>query len=151
MRNFSFFRLVPYAQGVIEIPQTTCFSWNTSFIFSISDFLYASINYAWHWWEGRFLLYTFSNGFQGVLLVFEYAWFLLQQTKNAGNYPALIDVAIKAYQTSEIQTTVFNDLQHAIEESSDNHDILTNAILGITHKCRMCKPWILIKPKVWSV
>ena len=101
-------------------------------------------------WTSFFYTSTFSNNFQGVLLVFEYAWFLLQQTKNAGNDSALIDVAIKTYQTSGTQTTVLNALQPAIEKHCDNHDRLIDAIIDIIHKHRMCK-WILIKVKVWSV
>ena len=86
-----------------------------------------------------FILYTFYNHFQGVLLVFEYAWFLLQQTKNADNNPVLIDLATKAYQISGTQAAVLNEVQPAIEEHCDNSNIMTNVIIGIIHKHRMCK------------
>ena len=92
-----------------------------------------------------------SNYSQGVLLVFEYTWFLLQQTKDVEcNHPALIALAIKAYQTSGTQISVLNALQPAIEEHIDNHDMFTNVIIDIIHKHRMCK-CILIKTKVSSV
>lgn len=93
------------------------------------------------------LLYTLSNDFKGVSLVFEYAWFLFQQTKNADNNLAVIDLATKAYQTSGTQSTVLNALQPAIEEHCHNPDILTNVIIGITHKHRMCK-WFIIQAKI---
>ena len=87
----------------------------------------------------HFLLFTLPNDFQGVSLVFEYAWFL-QQTKNPPNNPArLIDLAVKAYQTSGTQATVLNALQLAIEEHCHNPDIMTNFIIGIIHNHRMCK------------
>ena len=88
----------------------------------------------------QFLLFVFLNDFQGVSLVFEYTWFLLQQTKNPDNNPArLIDLATMAYQTSRTQATVLNALQPAIEENYDNPDILSNVIIGIIHNHRMCK------------
>ena len=92
----------------------------------------------------------FSNDYQGVLLVFEYTWFLLQQTKNAGNdLSTLIDFSIKSYQTSGTQTTVLNALQSTIEEHADNddYDIMASVIIGIIHKHRMCK-WMVIKAKI---
>ena len=88
----------------------------------------------------HFLLFIFLNDFQGVSLIFEYTWFLLQQNRNPDNNPArLIDLATKAYQTSGIQATVLNALQLAIDEHCDNSDILTNIIIGIIHNHRMCK------------
>ena len=89
--------------------------------------------------------HTFSYYFQGVLLVFEYAWFLLQQTKNVDNN--LITLAIKAYQTSGTQAAVLNALQPAIEEHCDDPDTLTNVIIGIIHMYRMCK-LIFIQEKI---
>ena len=117
----------------------------TPFMLSISACLYAQINHAWHWWAGTFFSYTFSHNFQGLILVFEYAWFLLQDPKNACNHPALIDVAIKSYQTSGTQTTVFNALQFAIEYC-DTTDTLKSVIISIIHKHHMCK-LILIECK----
>ena len=86
-----------------------------------------------------FLKFIFCNNFQGVLLVFEYAWFLLQKHENAGNHSAIIDVAIKTYQTSGTQAAVLNDLRSAIEEHCDNVDMLKDAIIEIVNDHRMCK------------
>lgn len=85
-------------------------------------------------------LCTFLNDFKGVLLAFEYAWFLLQQTKDAGNSSAsIISVATNAYQTSGTQAAVFNAFQPVIMEHCDNHDILKDVIIGIIHEHCMCK------------
>ena len=90
--------------------------------------------------KDHFFLFTFLNDFQGGFLVFEYVWFLLQQTKNPDNNSArLVDHATKAYQASGTQATVLNALQLAIEEHCDNPNILANVIIVIIHNHRMCK------------
>ena len=102
---------------------------------------------------------TFLHVFPGFLLVLEYAWFLSQQPKNAGNYHP-IEAATKVYQTSGTQTVVLNALQLTIGEHDDDDDDdececededdsmkkLGDVIIGIIHEHRMCKS-ISIKAK----
>ena len=99
----------------------------------------------------HFLWHTkFLNYLQGVSLIFEYAWFLLQQTKNSDISHTLIDFATKAYQISGTQAAVLSALQPAIREHCDNLDNLIDVIIGIIHTHRMCK-LILIQTNIWNV
>ena len=88
---------------------------------------------------GEQLLFSFCilpKAFQGCILVFEYSYFLLLQNEHARN---AIDLAVKQYTNSGTQAVVLDALQHAIEQSGDDHHALTHLITEIIlHNC-MCK------------
>ena len=74
--------------------------------------------------------------FQGCILVFEYSYFLLLENGDARN---AINLAVNKYKHSGTQAAVLNALQHAIEQSGDDHHALTHVITEIIlHNC-MCK------------
>jgi len=74
--------------------------------------------------------------FKGCILVFEYSYFLLQKNGDARN---TLDLAVKEYQSSGTQATVFNALQRAIKEHGNNCDILMEVIIDIILNNRMCE------------
>ena len=83
-----------------------------------------------------FCFFFLPKNFQGCILVYEYSYFLLLENGDARN---VIDLAVKQYENSGTQVAVLNALQHAIEQSGDDHHALTHLITEIIlHNC-MCK------------
>ncbi|KIM67764.1 hypothetical protein SCLCIDRAFT_1209896, partial [Scleroderma citrinum Foug A] len=72
----------------------------------------------------------------GCILVFEYSYFLLQQNGDTRN---TLNLAVEKYQSSGTQATVLNALQHAINEYSNDYDVLMQAIIDIIVDNCMCK------------
>ena len=80
--------------------------------------------------------YVLPKQFKGCILVFEYSYFLLQQNGDTMN---TLDLAVEEYESSGTQAIVLSALQHAINEHSNDYDVLMQAIIDIIIKNCMCK------------
>ena len=83
-----------------------------------------------------FLPYSFSIVFTGCILIFEYLYFLLQNTKDQSHS---LELAINTYQNSGTQATVTDSLYDAIQQYGDNHDIFFKVTTGIILNNQMCE------------
>ena len=80
--------------------------------------------------------YSLPKQIKGCILVFEYSYFLFQKLEDARK---TLDLAVKEYESSGTQANVLNALQHAIEQYSNDHDALMQAIIDtIVNNC-MCE------------
>ncbi|KIM68384.1 hypothetical protein SCLCIDRAFT_1209207 [Scleroderma citrinum Foug A] len=75
----------------------------------------------------------------GCILVFEYAYFLLQTNEETRN---ALHLAVKEYQSSGTQANVLNTLQHIIEEHGYDQDSLMHAIMEIILNHHMSKKFL---------
>ena len=80
--------------------------------------------------------YVLPKQFKGCILVFEYSYFLLQQNGDTRN---TLNLAVEKYQSSGTRATVLSALQHAINEYSNDYDVLMQAIIDIIVDNCMCK------------
>ena len=88
------------------------------------------------------LLFIASKYFKGCILVFEYSYFLLQNTGNKA--VNVIKLAVKKYQQSGTQATVLKALKNATKEHNNDHQALQDSIIDIILANRMCKLFLLL-------
>ena len=81
-------------------------------------------------------LFTLSEYVKGCILILEYSYFYLQAKADQRD---IIALAVKEYQESSTQSIVVEALQHTIQEHSNDHIKLQQAIFDIIVENRMCK------------
>ncbi|KAL4066358.1 hypothetical protein V8B97DRAFT_1980956 [Scleroderma yunnanense] len=75
----------------------------------------------------------------GCILVFEYAYFYLQEKEVAGDLKETFALAVREYQKSGTQDAVQRALQVAIKECKEDKDKGTKIITDLVVKHRMSK------------
>ena len=79
---------------------------------------------------------------KGCIIVYEYSYFCLQ---GRGNLQDVIALAIKQYEESGTQASVFQDLQQVLQAHDNDHVTMQSLILDIILRNRMCKLMIFNK------
>ena len=82
---------------------------------------------------------------KGCLIFYEYSYFFLL---GRGNFQDIIALAIKEYEDSGTQASVFHDFQQVLQEHDNDHVTMQPLILDIILNNRMCK--FMVFNNIWS-